>query len=314
MKKRNLLLVILAALLVFGMVVSCGPVEDEDTGEKIPVTLSSVSADGDATSTQTTKLTLVLSVSVTGLTASDIKITGSGGVTVTPGTLDSTGAPTYVLPIDYNKKGSISVSVSKTGYTVSGGSKTVTINDPFEKYYTVGDNPQTDKYYTEYTSGSGQNAKSVQESIILKKNKITFFDNERSTTNPDKIEFTVTKWEFVSTPSGVGTAYASNPGNTSAGSNPFNKGIQVTGIITAARPPDDANAPETTQVFGSVMCPGITKADITAKTSLYYKMYFDESSTNQLYFVKSSFYKTGATGQKDPIGANGTTARIFAEN
>ena len=87
-----------------------------------PVTFSNLTADGSATATTTT-LTLTFSAAITGLSASDITLSGVG---VTKGTLSGTG-PTYILPISgVTAGGTLTITVTKTGYTIS-GSQTVTI-------------------------------------------------------------------------------------------------------------------------------------------------------------------------------------------
>jgi len=94
----------------------------------IPVTLNSVTANGSATET-TTQLTLTFSTAITELTANDITLSGVSGVN--KGTLS--GSNPYILPISgFTSGGTLSVAVSKTGYTVSGSPKTAEIY-----YYTA---------------------------------------------------------------------------------------------------------------------------------------------------------------------------------
>jgi hypothetical protein len=88
------------------------------------VTFSSVSANGSSTQT-TTELTLIFSQAITGLSASDITLSGVSGVI--KGTLSGSG-PTCTLPISgFTAGGTLSVAVSKSGYTISGSPKTTTI-------------------------------------------------------------------------------------------------------------------------------------------------------------------------------------------
>jgi len=95
-------------------------IDDED----IAVTFSAVSADGSSTLT-TTQLTLTFSEAISGFSASNITISGVSGVK--KGTLSSLGS-TYILPISgFTETGTLKVSVSKSGYTISGSPKTVTI-------------------------------------------------------------------------------------------------------------------------------------------------------------------------------------------
>ncbi|WP_461255975.1 formylglycine-generating enzyme family protein [Treponema sp. R80B11-R83G3] len=89
-----------------------------------PVTLNSVTADGSSTQT-TTQLTLDFNTAITGLSAADITLSGVTGVT--KGTLSGSG-PSYTLPISgFYSSGTLSVAVAKSGYTISGSPKTVTI-------------------------------------------------------------------------------------------------------------------------------------------------------------------------------------------
>jgi hypothetical protein len=286
MKKRNLLLVILAVLLVFGMVVGCGDLgEGEGTGGGTTGegALSTVTADGSATATTTT-LTLRFTKSVT-ITAADITLSGVAGVTA--GALSGSGT-TYTLKINVTQAGgTLSVKVGSV-------TKTATIYwlDPFLKYYNR----------AEFQSTRTVGSKQITETAVITKDKITLTDNDRSTDNPDMVEFTVSKWETREVPASVAVAYPEATTNRT-----FSKGVKVTGKITKARPPDSDTAASTTQVFGTTSCPGITKADIGV-TELYFYIYFDESDAEEFYLVKSSFYKANATGQQDPI-----TSRLYKE-
>jgi len=95
----------------------------KDSGD-IPVTLNSVTPNGNSTQT-TTQLTLNFSQAITGLSATDITLTGVSNVN--KGTLSNSGA-TYTLPISgFTTGGQLSVSVTKTGYEISGSPKTATI-------------------------------------------------------------------------------------------------------------------------------------------------------------------------------------------
>jgi len=95
------------------------------TVKPFAVTLNSVTADGSSTQT-TTQLTLTFSQSITGLSASDINLSGVSNVS--KGTLSGSG-PTYILPISgFTSGGNLSVAVSSpAGYNVSGSPKTVSI-------------------------------------------------------------------------------------------------------------------------------------------------------------------------------------------
>jgi len=93
------------------------------SGSDTAVTLSNIIGNGSSSQT-TTQLTLTFSQAITGLSANDITITGLNGVT--KGTLS--GSNPYTLPISgFTESGTLNVAVSKTGYTISGSPKNVTV-------------------------------------------------------------------------------------------------------------------------------------------------------------------------------------------
>jgi len=100
-----------------------------DSSGNASVAFSSLGQDGSSTKT-TTQLTLNFSQVIDGLSANDITLSGVDGVT--KGTLSGVG-PSYTLPISgVTTNGTLTVSVAKSGYTISGSSKTTTI------YYSPG--------------------------------------------------------------------------------------------------------------------------------------------------------------------------------
>jgi len=126
---------LLAVLMVLAMA-TVGCKTDDDTGgtsgggTDTAVTLSSVTANGSASST-TTSLNLTFSAAITGLSAGDIAVTGVSGFTgFTKGTTLTAGttAGTYTLPITVTAAGSVSVAVTKSGYAITGSPKTVALN------------------------------------------------------------------------------------------------------------------------------------------------------------------------------------------
>ena len=92
----------------------------------ITVAFTSLTADGSPTAT-TTKLTLVFDKDITGLSTADITL-DSGSTGASKGSLTETGTGVYDLAInDISSSGSVIVAVSKPGYNITGGSKTVTV-------------------------------------------------------------------------------------------------------------------------------------------------------------------------------------------
>jgi len=130
MKNKSFLAGIVSILLVFGFLgVGCSQPTDNNGGDTA-VTFNSITADGSSTQT-TTQLTLTFSQAITGLSVSDITLSGVSGVT--KGTLSGSG-PTYTLPISgFTSGGTLSVAVAKSGYAITGSPKTVPIY-----YYTSG--------------------------------------------------------------------------------------------------------------------------------------------------------------------------------
>jgi hypothetical protein len=93
-------------------------------GGDTAVTFSNVTANGSS-SQSTTQLTLTFSQAITGLSASDISLSGVSGVS--KGTLSGSG-PSYTLPVSgFSSGGTLSVAVAKSGYTISGSPKTVPV-------------------------------------------------------------------------------------------------------------------------------------------------------------------------------------------
>ena len=93
-------------------------------GGNTAVTFSSVTANGSSSQT-TTQLTLTFSQAIAGLSASDITLSGVSGVV--KGTLSGSGT-SYTLGISgFTSGGTLTVGVSKSGFTISNSSRTVTI-------------------------------------------------------------------------------------------------------------------------------------------------------------------------------------------
>jgi hypothetical protein len=125
MTNKKFLWGMLAILLSFGMmVVGCGGGSGDDE-----VTFSSVVSRGSAG--VTTSLVLTFDAEISGLSASDISLSGVTGVikgTLSYGYFEGLGAHEYSLPISgFTSNGTLEVAVSKSGYTIFGSPKTVSI-------------------------------------------------------------------------------------------------------------------------------------------------------------------------------------------
>jgi hypothetical protein len=112
----------------------------------IAVTFQSLTANGSSSQT-TTDLTLSFSGPISGLGSNDITLSGVSGIT--KGTL--TGSNPYTLPISgFSAGGTLTVSLAKTGFNISGTPKTIaiyyiapTIEVTFQSLTANGYTPQT---------------------------------------------------------------------------------------------------------------------------------------------------------------------------
>ena len=132
MVNKRFWLGILVMALVFGMtVVGCdnGSTDNDgngndNNGNNTTITFNNVIANGSSSQT-TTQVTLTFSQVITGLSVSDITLSGIAGVV--KGTLSNSDV-NYTLPISgFSTGGILSVTVAKSGYTINGSPKTVTI-------------------------------------------------------------------------------------------------------------------------------------------------------------------------------------------
>jgi formylglycine-generating enzyme required for sulfatase activity len=95
------------------------------TNAPVTVTFSGLTANGSATAT-TTALTLTFSQAISGLAAGDITLTPNSTGAV-KGALSGT-SPTYTLALSgISAGGMVGIGVAKTGYTISGSPRSVTV-------------------------------------------------------------------------------------------------------------------------------------------------------------------------------------------
>ena len=140
MKKTLKLIGIIALAAVIGLTMTTC----DDGGGDIPITFISLSANGSSSQT-TTQLTLTFSQAISGLNANDITLSGVSGIS--KGTLSGSG-PIYTLPVGgFAIGGTLSVSVSKSGYEISGSPKSTAI------YYYSGGGSSAITYTITQTGG-----------------------------------------------------------------------------------------------------------------------------------------------------------------
>jgi len=102
--------------------------------EDIPVSFTGLEADGSEMAATTTKLTLSFNKEIAGLSAADIDL-DAGTTGAVTGALTKTGMTVYELSLTgIAASGTLTVSVAKPGYYISGGPKTAAVY-----YYTPSD-------------------------------------------------------------------------------------------------------------------------------------------------------------------------------
>jgi len=123
MKYLHRMTVIAAIVVLF--LTRCGNPEDPKP-EDILITFTYLTANGSAADT-TTRLTLIFDKDITGLKVADITLY-AGTTGAVKGDLTKTGTGVYDLAVNgITAGGKVSVSVSKSGYAISGDPKTVTV-------------------------------------------------------------------------------------------------------------------------------------------------------------------------------------------
>jgi len=212
MKKRNLLLVILAVLLVFGMVMSCGPVE-EDIVIKLDVT-----ANGTANTVTTTTLTLSFSSPDPLENPPSI---GVGDISLSKGAKGQLSGlwPNYTLEITgVTSEENLTVTVKKTGYTTASGSVAIHASAK----------DQALKYFGDYQANYMLSGTQTIEYIRINNNASTLTIEEVSQgISIDKLVFAIDGWEIASVPSTEVNADESERGT-------FTVGFKVKGKVTEA--------------------------------------------------------------------------------
>jgi hypothetical protein len=138
------------AVAVPGYAITGSPQTVDVFGTDTPVTLSSVTANGSS-GTATTELTLTFSEAIPTLAVSHITLANPFGVI--KGSLSGDG-PSYTLGVTVPQDGTLSVSVTVSGYAIIGSPKTVTIYGS-EPPITI--TPLTDNTWANGTITAGTN-------------------------------------------------------------------------------------------------------------------------------------------------------------
>lgn len=141
-------LIVAAVFLVAGCDKEPKPVEDKD----IDVEFISLEADGSA-QTVTTTLTLTFDKDITDLQAADISLK-RGSTGTTKGDLIRINTGVYELTVkNITKGGDIIVSVEKSGYTITGGPKTVAVYYPLPSHSKAEIEAFIEEHWQEYGYG-----------------------------------------------------------------------------------------------------------------------------------------------------------------
>jgi len=281
MKKRVFYLAILAVLLVFGLVMSCGPVEEEEPGE---ATLISVTANGSGLDT-TTQLTLTFDKAVPNFTVT----LGSGA---SKGNISGSG-PTYTLSVSgITADATVSVTVSKSNWTITGNTKTVDV-----KYSASG---KAAKYFGGYSTAYDLAGKNVNEYVKFEKNRIMMWDNS-NTTKTEYLDFEITKWEDDTTPTFIASVQVAGIEKDN-----FPNAFKITGKIKGANPINSDN------LYGTKTAPGFKQEDINTTSAVIY-LYIGGGDSDDdvidLTVLRSILTKTGDNIQ--PITGSDGAIRYY---
>jgi len=258
MKKRNLLLVILAIMLVFGLVMSCGPAEDTD---ETKVTFDSVTANGDDLET-TTELTLTFSDSIT-LSTDDITLSGVDDVEID--TLSGSGS-TYKLKIKgFEDPGTLSVKVTNSDVATT----TLTV------YIYFVEPDQFPIAYRGIYSYKYGGANGTTETITFGANLFNIYDDSKGTAEAtrDYLNFTIKSWVKDTTPADLIASYPN--------------ALKFTGKIMAQR----GYVPSTFTVPGGNASTDVNASGTGPDFTMY--LYFDKTASGDITFIRSSFSKSG---------------------
>ena len=144
-EKKIKFLTIITVISVIGFAFTACPTPGAGKPPPIPVTFTDLTANGSETQTST-QLNLTFSDAIIGLTADDITLNDVSGIT--KGTLSGSG-PSYTLGIGgFTANGTLSVTVAKSGYNISGSPKAITI------YYTPPDTSPINVTFSVTADGS----------------------------------------------------------------------------------------------------------------------------------------------------------------
>jgi len=295
MKKRNLLLVMLAVLLAFGLVMSCGPADEDgttpggNTGGNSTATLNSVTANGDGLAT-TTQLTLTFDKPITNLAAADITL----GAGATKGALSGGTGGVYTLVVTgITKDAAVTVTVSKSKWDISGSPKTVNV-----KYSAAGDAAD---FFGAFLATYSLNSVNTSEKVTFDKTNVKI-DETKNGVAGDHIYFTATKWEKYTVPTWTDASYPSTGGTECN----FTVGFRITGKITEAEPGTATGSAGS--LYGGTTAPGFSKEDITNGTECWIYLYLDEDGD---YLVRSPFSKTGKDNGDKPVKGSDGSVRCY---
>jgi len=180
-----------------------------------------------------------------------------------------------------NKAGKTTITVTAGGAT---GTCTVTVIDPTDPTALYG------TYTTQYMLSGKLNT----EKIILAKDSFHIEDNEKTGSNMDFLDFTITEWKAIANPADAN--YKTD----------YPIALSITGKITGAKP-----SGATPPLYGGATAPGFKQSDINVTVCTMY-LYISNTGT----FIRTPFSSSTIQNGPKPVATNTSpagTLRVYTK-
>ena len=190
------------------------------------------------------------------------------------GTLDDT--TTKSVDVKATVAGQVNITVSVT--TTDNTSKTATCAVMVFEQTFIG------RYTTTY---SNNESKSITETIEISKDLLKIYDNNKTGSDLEFLNFSITKWETATTPNSP-TDYRKD----------YPTAYKITGRITGANP---ITTTGTNSLYGPSTATGFTQSDIKTGTAAGTECWMYIYIANDGKFIRTPFSKTGTDNGTGPV-------------